>query len=56
MDLQQEKTKLETELIKTTEAMKATSFRCKELTAKIKKLDKAIASNKALIEELNKTE
>lgn len=56
MDLTQEKTKLETELAQTTEQLTRLSFKCKELTAKIKKLDKAIASNKALLDELNKPE
>jgi peptidoglycan hydrolase CwlO-like protein len=51
MDLQEHKTKLEQELIETTEQAKRLSFKMKELTAKIKKLDKAIANAKEIIGE-----
>jgi len=49
MDLQAAKTQLEKELEETTEAMKRLSFKCKELTAKIKKLAKLIESTQEIL-------
>lgn len=53
MDLIQERAKLNAELEKGTADLTALSAKCTLLKAKIRKLDKAIESNKELIRELN---